>query len=245
MLKEMLSHVPLYERKNEIFIEIFNAETNQLELLKTDIDDIRKQMIVDTATWGLAIYEKELKIPVSPDVSLDERRARIKAKWRSGGKVDRALLEAVASAILQTIVKVEFDGKVIFSFEPGEREIKNFGSFHRAIGEVKPAHLPMELQARIKETILLNYRGYDFPVEYRITNTFHTADVGGGLGKAPIELQEKAYAVDVLYPITNTFNTSAITVEDEQINVMLTEEYRNNDILYKRVGDTHAGEGVI
>lgn len=93
--------------------------------------------------------------------------------------------------------------------------------------------------------VVLGLTAYDFPVPYPITNTFRTADVKGGLAKMPYILREKAYAFEALYPITNTFFTSPIAYENVVNNVVLTEEYRNNDILYKRAGTIYAGEGDI
>lgn len=143
LFNEMIKSIPTYERKSNIFIEKFEAEAKQFGLLDEQIKDIQKQFIVDTATWGLVFYEKELDLVVSPNSTLESRRAAIKAKWRSGGKVDRALLEAVASSILQTVVKVEFDGKIVFRFNANDNKNPNlnYPLFDYMINEIKPAHL--------------------------------------------------------------------------------------------------------
>ncbi|KAB8139256.1 DUF2612 domain-containing protein [Gracilibacillus oryzae] len=96
-----------------------------------------------------------------------------------------------------------------------------------------------------RESLVLTSRDYSFDIPYKICNTFQTAGMPGGLSRSPLDIQENAYGFDVYYPICNTFNTSQISVEEEQINVMLTEEYRNNDVLYKRAGEVYVGEGEI
>ena len=206
VLDSMIKRLPLYERKNKIIIEIFDAEAKQFELMDNQISDIRKQFFVDTATWGLKVYEKELKIVVPSNSTLDSRRAAIKAKMRSGGKVDRVLLEAVASAILRVVVKVEFDGRIVLYFSPDEtNEVSNFDLFYRSIYEIKPAHLPMELELRVSTLLVVTVKEHTFRVPYPITNTFHTASVNGIGSKATIAVEIKNYTFQVPYPITGTF----------------------------------------
>lgn len=121
----MISYLPLYLRKSKVFQNILQVEQKQFDKVNETLIDVRNQMFIDTATWGLAIYEKELKIIPAPDSNYEQRRAVIKARWQADNKIDRALLEAIASSILQTVVEVAFDGRIIFSFRPdGSKEIK-------------------------------------------------------------------------------------------------------------------------
>ena len=208
ILDGMIKRLPLYERKNKIIIEIFDAEAKQFELMEDQISDIRKQFFVDTATWGLKVYEKELKIVVPSNSTLDSRRAAIKAKMRSGGKVDRALLESVASAILRTVVKIEFTGRILFYIEVNDDELGNVGLFHKAIYDIKPAHLPMDLELRISSTAVIQTKEYTFPVPYPVTGTFHTAPIDGVASKATAAVETEIYANSVPYPVTGTFYCS-------------------------------------
>lgn len=93
--------------------------------------------------------------------------------------------------------------------------------------------------------IKMMFRTYEFDVPYKICNRFITEEVLGGLAKVPLTLKAKTYSFDVLYPICNTFVTSSIAMKGERINVTLVNEYRNNDVLFKRVGSTRVGEGDI
>lgn len=205
---EMIRSLPLYERKSRLYIDLFNAEAKQFKLLNDQIEDVRKQFFIDTATWGLKVYEKELKLIVPTGSTLESRRAAIKAKWRSDGKVDRALLESVASAILHAVVKIEFTGRILFYFEVSEDEVGNVGMFYKTINDIKPAHLPMELELRISTKAIIHTKEYTFPVPYPITGTFHTASIGGVLSKTTAEAESKVYANSVPYPVTGTFYCS-------------------------------------
>lgn len=88
-------------------------------------------------------------------------------------------------------------------------------------------------------------RAYDFGVPYKICNRFTTSEVKGGLLKGNLKLGCKAYLNDIFYPICNTFITSQITTGSTYVNVTLANEYRDNEILFKRVGSINVGEGEI
>lgn len=241
----MLKRLPLYERKNKVFQEIFKAEINQLQNLEEQIEDIRKQFVVDTATWGLKIYEKELKITVPFGSSIENRRAAIKAKMRSGGKVDRFLLEAVASAILEIPVKVDFNGRIIFGFKPDTKKtVSNIEYFYRSIEKIKPAHLAFELHAKIQEDIILNEKSYSIDVPFKITNSFHTASLPGLKVAYPTEIQEKAYSFGLVYPITNMFTIESFTgyVKD---GMGFNANASSNLVKYPRVGVATATSGNL
>ena len=243
-MSRLLNYLPWYERESEVFKEILRAEEIEFDKLELDLEDINKQFFVDTATWGLAIYEKELGLPIRPNKSLEERRSIIKAKWRGMGKVDYLMIKAIVEAFTSNLVTVEFDGRIKIVFTNKEK-IRLSREMNNAINEVKPAHLGYDYIIKYIEELLLNIKTYSFDVPYKICNMFQTTEVPGGLMKAPIILESKVYAVDVLYPICNTFVTSQITVENNQINVILAKEYRDNEVLFKRVGSTFIGEGEI
>lgn len=210
----MIRSLPLYERKNKIFIEIFGAEVRQFELMDEQISDIRKQLIVDTATWGLKIYEKELKIIVPTNSTLESRRAAIKAKWRSGGKVDRMLLESVASAILQTVVKVEFDGRVVFYFDASRSEVSNFGVFRKIINEIKPAHLPLQLEARLRSFYIeLSSLRYNYINPLPVCGAIFTNGMPGTQKATALDLSRLNYTYPVQMPITGEIYTNEVMYE--------------------------------
>ena len=74
---------------------------------------------------------------------------------------------------------------------------------------------------------------------------FHTAEIKGGLLRVTLNYNVKSYGVDNLFPICNTFVTSQVDVIPNEMNVVLATEYRDNEILFKRVGSSYLGEGDI
>ncbi|WP_257008343.1 YmfQ family protein [Bacillus sp. FJAT-45350] len=141
---EMIKTLPLFMRKDEIIIEIFGAQQKKFNSYRDAIEEIMMQLDVDTATWGLDIYEKELDIPVDRSKPFDERRSVIKSKWRGSGKVDQILLKIVADSFTNGDVEVSFDNGVIgiqFTSETGIPP--NLEDAQNALEDTRPAHLPI------------------------------------------------------------------------------------------------------
>lgn len=131
-------------RKDPYLIELFTGVGLSLDEYKAYLDDVALQFNVDTATWGLDVFEKELGV-IWRGKPIDDRRASIKAKWRSSGKSDIYLIQQVADAWKNGKVKVEFreDGKIHIIFVGEYGVPTNLEDLENAIDEVKPAHLPL------------------------------------------------------------------------------------------------------
>jgi hypothetical protein len=156
-MSRLLNYLPWYERESEVFKEILRAEEIEFDKLELDLEDINKQFFVDTATWGLAIYEKELGLPIRPNKSLEERRSIIKAKWRGMGKVDAEMIKSIVSLFTDTPVEIKFDGQINIVFEGfGNTQISNKNMLN-AIEEVKPAHLGKRFTVNHKENHNINF----------------------------------------------------------------------------------------
>lgn len=137
----MIDTLPTFMRKSAIMNEIFNAEETYFDKISVNLDDLRKQMDVSTATWALDIYEKELNIKTNPSKPLEERRSVIKSKDRGTGKVDVALIKVVADAFTNGDVDVIFDGKINIEFNSVLGIPPNLTDLENALDDIKPAHL--------------------------------------------------------------------------------------------------------
>ncbi|WP_456274897.1 putative phage tail protein [Bacillus sp. AK031] len=144
----MIKTLPLFMRKSQYINDVFDAEGKQIAALNTDLDDIRLQMDVDTATWGLDIFEKGLDIPVNHQKSFQERRGVIKSKMRGSGKVDAVLLKVVADSYTNGDVVVDFDGAIFITFTSQIGRPPNLEALKEAIENTKPAHLPVTYEFR-------------------------------------------------------------------------------------------------
>ncbi|MBM7577660.1 hypothetical protein JOD21_000316 [Jeotgalibacillus terrae] len=147
-MSDMIKTLPLFMRKSQYINEVFDAEGNQIAALKADLDDIRLQMDVDTATWGLDIFERELQIPTNHQKPYEERRGVIKSKMRGSGKVDAVLLKVVADSYTNGDVVVDFNGTIVITFTSQIGRPPNLDALKEAIENTKPAHLPVTYEFR-------------------------------------------------------------------------------------------------
>lgn len=165
MSSEMLKQLPPFMRKSKVYKEIFKAEEKRFTSVDTILDDIRAQLSIDTATWALNIYEKELGIRTDKSKTLNERRSLVKSKWRGAGKVDRKLIELVASVYANGSVYVMYGSQpysydtyrtanatppypIVIKFIDTRGIPSNIEDLKAVIEEIKPAHLEVQYQFR-------------------------------------------------------------------------------------------------
>ncbi len=144
---EILKRLQNFMRKSKIYEEIFKAQLEEVNKRVDALDDLQKQMNIDTATWALETYEKELGLVVDPLKPLSERRSLIKAKLRGVGKVDADLIKTVVSSWTNGTVDVKFENstiKIRFINLLGIPE--NMEDVKFSIEEIKPAHLAVLYQ---------------------------------------------------------------------------------------------------
>lgn len=144
MSEPMIKDLPRFMRNSRIYNAVFDAETIQFDSESDALEDIRLQMDVNTATWGLRIFEDEYDIPTDLSKPLEERRSVIRSKMRGSGVVDRTLLKIVADSYTNGDAEVTFNGVITIQFTSGIGRPPNLDEVKRAIQDVKPAHLPVE-----------------------------------------------------------------------------------------------------
>lgn len=150
-MSRLTEYLPLYERESKVIQEIMKAQEIEIDKLRLSIEDLEKQLFIDTATWGLAVYEKKLKLPIRPNKSLEERRSIIKAKMRGVGKVDLAMIKSIVEAYTRSIVDIIFDGRIKIEISNERTITLNMQDMFNAIEEVKPAHLDYDVTLNYKQ----------------------------------------------------------------------------------------------
>ena len=143
-----------FERLSEKLPDVYNSSPEVTEFqdalqfwadrMNTDKDDLLAQMHVDTATWGLAFWERGLGLETDISKPYSFRRTRIKSKLRGFGTTTKELIQNVAAAFSNGAVEVtehndESYFEVTFSGSVGIPP--NMDDLTAAINEIKPAHL--------------------------------------------------------------------------------------------------------
>ena len=143
-MSKLLDLLPeLYKTSLET-ADLQSAFGQEVAVAQTTRDDCALQLDVNTATWGLSLWEAAYGI--TPDISKSHeyRRTRVISKMRGIGTTTAAMIQNVAESFSNGAVEVieisaenRFDIKFV-----GTRGIPpNMDDLTAAIEQIKPAHL--------------------------------------------------------------------------------------------------------
>lgn len=108
-INRMLAQAPDYYETSAIYKKIQAVQGNEYDNLDIKNGDLKAQLRIKTATWGLRFYEEALRIPVSLSESYEVRRGRVLARWRSPGNFSAALIKSVCESFVNGQVDVAID----------------------------------------------------------------------------------------------------------------------------------------
>lgn len=96
--RAMHDYLPLYYADISVADNVIAQEAAEVAALNTAIYDVLDQFYVDTATWGLARWERIFGIATDEAKPIEQRRSVIKSRMRGAGTATRALIDTVAEA---------------------------------------------------------------------------------------------------------------------------------------------------
>jgi len=132
--------------ENETILAITQGELSTLE---ENYLDVKKQFHIDTATWGLRLWEERYGIEYNPSVNYEQRREIVKAKKRGQGIVSKARIKNSAESFSGGEVEViedDDDYYFIIKFVGAKGVPSNMTAFCNMLNEIKPAHLNYEFE---------------------------------------------------------------------------------------------------
>lgn len=138
------AYLPPIVANTQTFSEVCSAEGNEFDTLHAKIADIKLQLNIDTATWGLDIYEKDLRITTDYTKALDYRRSVIKSKSRGNGKLNATMIKLVCDSFSNGNVQVSFDGTIHVKFTSVKGIPPNMSDLQNAVEQIKPAYLLLD-----------------------------------------------------------------------------------------------------
>lgn len=112
---------------------------------KTALADVMNQFFVDTATWGLALWEWQVGLQTDTSLSLDTRRAAIRQKLVASGNTTaemvRGLAESITGYEARIIVNSDYSFSLEFLGERNELADIDVEEVRSVVEQIKPAHL--------------------------------------------------------------------------------------------------------
>ncbi|MEO2601031.1 putative phage tail protein [Clostridium butyricum] len=143
------NYIPESFNNDPILSQIFKTQGKELAKINYYIKDLTNQFFVETATWGIRIWEEDLGITVVESDDLEDRRARCLAKIRSTGTCTEAKIKEVAKSFKYGDIEIEKDYahyKYTIKFVSDMGIPPKMEDFKASIELISPAHLGIEYQ---------------------------------------------------------------------------------------------------
>lgn len=93
---DLMRYMPDYYITSKVMKELEHSNSLELGRLNYKIKDIKNQLWIDTATWGLSYWEKEYGIEINLSLGYEQRREVLKAKKRGQGTTTKQMIKNVA-----------------------------------------------------------------------------------------------------------------------------------------------------
>lgn len=147
----MLDYLPSYYATSQVMTSLLDAQGTELDDLRLAIGDTLNQLFVNSATWGLDLWERELGIPPDPAKPIGQRRSLVMSKIRGTGTVTVELLHTVAQSYDRGSIEV-IEEPVLYRFTVRFIDTlglpPNIDDLKSAIEAIKPAHLAVQYAYR-------------------------------------------------------------------------------------------------
>ena len=136
-------YLPPYLTKTKIFNTLLTIKQSEIDSVNYSIKDILNQCFVNTATWGLYLWEQFLGLPTHVSISNEIRRSRILARLRGVGTFTESAVIGLGNAFdsEMTTEFVSYFKEYVFSTRNKAIAIVDFEGFMEAFTEMKPAHM--------------------------------------------------------------------------------------------------------
>lgn len=129
-------------RADPYTLELTKALDTAIAECNISASDLEKQYWFDTMTWGADYLAAILGIRFPITATIEEKRSIIEARWKSTGKSDIYLLQAIADSWNNGETQISFiDGKINVKFVGDYGVPTGLESLKKELDNAKPAHL--------------------------------------------------------------------------------------------------------
>jgi hypothetical protein len=139
---DLMQYLPEYYRGEPLMPAIMETVAKEIGTFSEVLDDVLNQIFLYSATWGLELWENDLGLSANENLSLDLRRAKIKALLMGCATItDARMTEIINQFTASKTARVEeapelYGFRIILPFEQID-----FQLMLAAVEEMKPKHL--------------------------------------------------------------------------------------------------------
>lgn len=139
---DLSKYLPPFLTKDEVFKDTLDACTTEHEKQRLFLKELGKQFFVETATWGLADWERIVGVVPNPTDTYDQRRNRVLLYLMGTQTSTKVFMATLANRYIDgggTSI-IECNEQYMFELVT-TGEITDFDGLCEAIETYKPAHL--------------------------------------------------------------------------------------------------------
>ncbi|NFM12032.1 DUF2313 domain-containing protein [Clostridium botulinum] len=169
---QLKNYVPSFISGDKILSKVYEEQQKQVDSTNEDIQDLINQCFIETVTWGLDTWEKELGIKNNIDYSYAIRRSRILAKLKGQGTTTIEAIKNICKSFVEDVEVIEHNPEYYFEIDLLSHSgfPSGFDTLYDSIREVKPSHLGVNYILRaITET---DFRVVMFGLQGETIKTF-------------------------------------------------------------------------
>ena len=155
-----LKHLPKFLPIDDDFKNTELISDDEHEKLRLAVLDVKNQLFVETATWGLSDWERVLDLSVKENASIEDRRIQILLKLQGLNTVSETFMNNLINMFCEDKSGYIIQHNPEYWFElciSGDDEIK-WKELLEAVNTYKPAHLGFAVVIRIISQILTSHK---------------------------------------------------------------------------------------
>lgn len=140
---KLIDKLPSFEH-NPVGYEIQDSFDKELEILSNVKQETFDQLFVDTATWGLDYWEKNLCIETNSKLNYKTRRSNIKAKMRGRGTTTKQVLKSICEDYTKREADIKEYAKeflLVLDIIINDCDYNTVVELDKFVNQIKPCHL--------------------------------------------------------------------------------------------------------
>lgn len=148
----ILKYAPEFLFKDTEFKAVGTACNSEHEKIRLQVQDVFRQLFIDTATWGLAYYENVLEISPKPTDSYEQRRNRILLLLQSNQTSTKKFITELVNRYItnKSADVIEHNEDYVIEIRVPDGKVTDFTGLIHALEIYLPAHIGLVLNAYIK-----------------------------------------------------------------------------------------------
>ena len=143
--------VPEYHYASEQSKALIEALEDASLEAKAAMADVMAQFFINTATWGIVLWEQQVGIEPNNALTLEARRSAVLQKLVASGNTTSEMIRGLAETITGYEAKVEVNDDYSFSLsfwgEKNELADIDVDELKAIVEQIKPAHLRFVISA--------------------------------------------------------------------------------------------------